>query len=737
MSEPQISTITGKVAYILFRNEENLYTVLKLSVRDERERSLTAVGYIGEIEAGQVYTFQGTYVEHPRYGLQFSVTSLQKKMPDDSEGIIRYLSGPSFPGIGRKTAQRIVAVLGEDCLERIKEDSSFLMDHTELDSVSGLSTEKRRMIVSVLKESDDGMAELARLLSVHGVGMHNLHRLNRVYGKDALKKIKENPYRVIEECEGFGFKTADEIGHSLGVPADDERRLYAMLIALANNETFRTGDSWVDVTRLEELFLEQCHGLSFDFEELLRQTEINRSLIREENRIYPVRQMESERYIATFLNEFPYQTDEEVPQADVSNAIRSLEKELGIEYDGDQIQAIEALFQASFMIMTGGPGTGKTTVVKAMTELYRRFHPAATIICAAPTGRAAKHLSDITGVKAYTIHSMLKWDLESNEFGKNEDDPLLADLLIVDEFSMVDQYLFARLLMASGHIRRICLIGDEDQLPSVSPGSVLRDLIASEQFPVEKLTHIYRQQSGSDVINLAHDIHFGQVDFKRYQNDVAFFDQDPSQIKSQIASVIRSAYEKGYRIDDIQVLSPIYAGAAGIDILNRYLQSVFNPAASDKREIRFEYTVFREGDKILQLRNQPDDDVYNGDIGILREILFAGETEEKKDLMIVDFDGIFVTYTRDTFSNMTLAYCISIHKSQGSEYPLVVMPIIRQHAFVLQRNLLYTGVTRAKRALVLLGDRDVFLKGIEVIDRHRRNTTLKERVLNYDPFGME
>ena len=733
MSETEeLTSFTGKVTYIVYRNDATFYTVLRIRINDTQEKTITATGIIPEVEPDILYRFTGQYGEHPRYGMQFQISSLEKQLPEEREGVIRYLSGVQFAGIGRKTAEKIVDLLGEDCLQLIREDDQVLY------TVPGLSADKAKVIYDGIRAEEDGMSELVRFLNVHGVGIRNLIRLNRAYGKEALSKLKENPYRVIEECDGFGFKTADAMAMSLGFAKDDERRLYALLISLCMDLCVARGDSWADIELLEERFRKETPDIDADFEGLLQETLLHHQLVREENRIYPVTQHEAETGISSFLAGFPYQDSEPVDPNLLHEYLDQMQKELGITYDEDQISAIEQFFTDPFVILTGGPGTGKTTVVRAMVDLYRMLYPGSTIVCAAPTGRAAKRLSELTETETFTVHSLLRWDLETNTFGKNEEDPVMTDLLIVDEFSMVDDWLFYNLLKACRHVRKICIIGDEDQLPSVSPGSVLRDLIAADMFPLARLNHIYRQKEGSDVISLAHDIHNGDVDFSRYHNDVVFLENRTGTIRDQVLTVVQSALDKGYEMNDVQVIAPMYNGKAGIDVLNNALQECFNGPSRRKRELKHGYLTFREGDKILQLKNQPDDDVYNGDIGILETIEYASETENRKPVIVVNFDGIYVEYTPDTFNNITLAYCISIHKSQGSEYPIVVMPVTWQHSIMLQRNLIYTGVTRARQSLVLLGEAGAFLKGVETLERHRRNTTLKEKIIAAisDPFAM-
>lgn len=733
--EEELIRLNGKVMYILFHNDQNFYTVAKFRINDEKERVITITGLFPSIETDQNYVIYGSYIEHPRYGMQFKVENYEKPLPSEEEGIIKYLSGASFKGIGKSTAEKVVKALGDQCLSMIREDPYVLR------TIPGLTEKQILAIEEGMKQQDDGLEELVRFLNVHGVGMRNLARLNKAYGQSALNKIKENPYRVIEECDGFGFATADKIAQSLGFDPADERRLYAFMVSAVMDFCMSSGDTFVTKEALKNYCARKMNGIEEVFDELLDQASLKRSLIVDEDRVYAVSQFDAERSITSYLTGFPYRKLEEIDVNNMYAYLRALETRLEIEYDDRQKEALQTFFEEDFMIVTGGPGTGKTTVVRAMTSLFSMLYPDSTVVCAAPTGRAAKRLAELTGTQAATIHSLLQWDLESNTFNKNEEDPITADLLIVDEFSMVDSYLFASLLRACRNVQKICLIGDEDQLPSVGPGCVLRDLIETDLYPVIRLEHIYRQKEGSDVIALAHDINTGEVDFAKYGHDVLFHRCPSYDVRRNVLSVVQSAVDKGYSTDDIQVLSPMYNGTAGIDVLNNALQELLNPPAQYKREVRSGYMTLREGDKILQLKNQPDDGVYNGDIGVLEEIIPAKETEDHKITVVVNFQGILVEYKPDNFINITLAYCTSVHKSQGNEYPIVIMPFTSQHTIMLQRKLIYTAVTRARRALVLLGDPDAFTRGIGTLERHRRETTLvkmlKEVYARYHALAEE
>ncbi len=720
--DEKLTTLTGRIVHVVFRNEQTFYTVVKVRIEEGKEKILTMTGLLPEVETNVPYAFSGNYVEHPRYGMQFQIAAMKRCLPDEREGVVRYLSGGQFPGIGVKTAEMIVEALGPSCLQQLKEDPDILK------TACGLKPAKIEIIRQGLAEEEEGMQELVRFLNMQGIGLGNMRRLSRTYGSKVLEKLHENPYRVMEECNGFGFLTADKMARALGVAEDDPRRLRALLTALCMRLCMTRGNTYCHETELETAFLRETTGLDASFSSLLEACLTSGSLIQENDRIYPQSQFEAENEIAAFLPRFPFYDLKAIRPERLSEAFTKLEHAFAIAYDDCQRQAIEAVFKNPFVILTGGPGTGKTTVVRALVALFQEMYPDCTVLCAAPTGRAAKHLASVTGTQSKTIHALLNWDLETNTFGKNENDPLAADLLILDEFSMVDSFLFSSLLKASANIKRICIIGDEDQLPSVGPGAVLRDLIAVNLYPLIRLQHIYRQEEGSEIITLARSVHDGAVDFSAFHDSVTFFSCHPDAIRTQIVRLVDQALTHGWTLEDIQVLSPMYNGNAGIDVLNNALQEAFNPHQPGKKEIRVGYTTFRTGDKILQLKNQPDDDVYNGDIGILEEIYPAAETENHQPLLVVRYEDFFVEYEPETFGNIALAYCISIHKSQGNEYPFVIMPISHRFLIMLQKKLLYTGVTRAKKRLFLLGEEKAFQNGLRTLETHPRLTTLQERL---------
>lgn len=720
----EFNRITGNLISMIFHNESNCYSVARFNMVAPSEKKITIAGYFKPLEEDVNYYLDGNFIEHPKYGMQFKVETLQQALPSEKDSLIRFFSGPLFLGIGKKMAENIVDTLGENAIDLIKEDPSVL------DRVAKLNTKKKQAIIDGLQAAENDFDRTVSFLHSHGLGMRNIMKIDKIYGAHAVETISKDPYCLIQDVDGIGFATADKLAMNLGFEKDFPSRLQAALVSLVMEMCMANGDSYVCVEDLPEALERKCQIGQIDFSEVLFQCLLKRQLIQEENRIYHSTQFSAENGIAQFCAGFPLERLEKCSSNALNEQLSILQDSINIIYDQHQIEAIECFFKEDCMILTGGPGTGKTTVVKAMVELFRRLYPYAQIACCAPTGRAAKRLAELTGVDCSTIHSLLNWDLETNTFGKNETDPLTIDCLIIDEFSMVDAWVFYNLLKAGTQIKKICIIGDEDQLPSVSCGSVLRDLIEAKIFPVIRLETIFRQKEGSGVVQLAHQIRLNEADDFAFKGDVAFFECDQYTVKNTVIKIVQSALDKGYDINDVQVLAAKYNGVAGIDRLNAALQECLNPASPSKRELKVGYRLFREQDKILQLKNQIDDDVYNGDIGKLIEIIYPEEDINHQARFVVDYDGIIVEYTQETFQNITHAYCISVHKSQGSEYPIVIMPIVQEAAFMLQKRLIYTGITRAKKSLILIGDKNVFLQGLLKSQERRRKTTLSMRILN-------
>lgn len=715
--------LEAKHIYTIFRNEENGYTVAKFVTYDAMEEEFTATGIFKELIEEERYSLQGEYKEHARYGMQFQVVSYEKMMPNDESSLIRYFSSSAFPGIGKKTAKQIVSYLGEHALLKIKEDIHVL------DEIEGMNEKKRNAIYQGIKEHGD-LDDSIVFFSKFGMSVKNIMKLEAAYGKEAVEVVKENPYQMVEDIDGIGFTTADKVAMELSFSMDHPYRLKAAILASVLDICMSNGDTYVKKPQiLKEL--KKRYGIEgIDLSPYLEELFGDRLLIIEDDRIYHNTQYDAEKGIAVFLGNFPYEEMEHVDISHLDADIQKFEDQLHISYEEKQKQAISSFFKEPFSIITGGPGTGKTTIVQGILSLYQQYYPDQIISLCAPTGRAAKRLAQLSDGRAVTIHSLLKWDLESNTFLINESEPIQADVLIIDEFSMVDQWLFYNLLLACCDVKKILLIGDEDQLASVGPGCVLKDLIQSDCFPLTRLEKIFRQQEGSDVVALAHMIKENQIpDFDEMQ-EIAFFPCQNFEVRNLVNQVVGNALNKGYDTKDIQVLVPMYQGVAGIDALNNALQQMMNPPEKYKRELKVGYRIFREDDKILQLKNQPDDQVSNGDIGILREIIYASEDIQNKNKLKVEFDDHIVEYSGENLYNISHAYCISIHKSQGSEYPIVILPIVKDYRYMLQKRLLYTAITRAKKSLVLLGDIDLFKHAIQVEDRHIRKSTLTQRILS-------
>lgn len=717
----ELEKIKGKFFHVIYQQPLNHFTVARFKLYDIQEKNIIVTGYINDVIFDTLYNLNGYYTEHPKYGMQFVMESMEKILPTDVESVLNYLSSPLFPGIGKRYAETIVDTLGSNALLKIKDDPTLI------DTLPKINHKRKQSLINGICNQDD-LQEAIQFFSTHGLGIRNIMRLDRIYGKDALIMIKENPYRLVEEVDGIGFKTADKLALSMGFPYDHPQRIQAAILAILLEKCVAKGDSYLDISDFQNSANERLSEIDYDFDQSINELAIRRQLIIEDDRVYHHTQYDAEEYISEFLASALETTGDLITEGDLSDHIEQFQKEIGIEYDDMQIKAIKMFFKEKAMILTGGPGTGKTTVVRAMVELFKRIYPYLSIAVCAPTGRAAKRLSELTNTQATTIHRLLQWDLETNTFGTNESNPLTKDLLIIDEFSMVDQWLFYNLLKAGTNIKKILIIGDEDQLPSVGIGRVLKDIVEADIFPLIRLNKIFRQAEGSDVIKLAHQVKNGDCDILDDGKDVKFYPVDQYEAKNLITQLVTEALRRGYSINEIQLLSPKYSGVCGIDALNVILQKVCNPPDDRKRELKVGYRTYREYDKILQLKNQPDDDVYNGDIGTLVEIIYAHESDVKMNTMIVDFDGIFVEYTTDSFINITHAYCVSIHKAQGSEYPIVIMPILKQDTRMLNRRLIYTGITRASRSLILLGSEDVFIKGINTQDHYDRNTTLTSRI---------
>lgn len=747
-TEEQKKYIKGKVIVMIFHNEQTLYSVARIRIKDTNEqyedKEVVVAGYFPYIHEDEEYTFFGNFHHHPRHGLQYQVNQFRKELPQSEDGIIQYLSSDLFFGIGKKTAKKIVETLGERAISKILENPSVLA------TIPKLPEEKAQLLYETLKHHQ-GLEQIMIALSNYGFGPQLSMKIYQTYKEDTLEIIENNPYKLIEDVEGIGFARADELGQALGISGNHPDRIRAGCIYILTQQSLQEGHVYL----LLEPFLLQVYKLINEKAKQNKVSEIDISreiigfgeegkIIIEENRVYLPSLYFSEKGIVTSLKRMTDQKDfaDQFPESEFLKALGSLEERLDVQYAPSQKTAIQTAISSPLMILTGGPGTGKTTVIKGIVEIYSELHgcslnpkdydkdEAFPIILAAPTGRAAKRMTESTGLPAVTIHRLLGWN-GADGFNHDEDHPIDGKLVIIDEFSMVDVWLANQLFKALPAQIQVILVGDEDQLPSVGPGQVLKDLLKTEKINTVRLTDIYRQSEGSSIIDLAHSIKNGVIpdDITKPKIDRAFFKCNQDQVLDVVRQVSANALKKGYTAKDVQVLAPMYRGSAGIDVLNKMLQNLFNPKTEQKRELLFGEIVYRVGDKVLQLVNKPEDNVFNGDMGEIVSIIYAKENVEKQDQIIISYEGTEVMYTRQDLNSITHAYCCSIHKSQGSEFPIVILPIVKGYFRMLRRNLIYTAVTRSKDYLILCGEEDAFRNGVARQDEGLRQTTLSTKII--------
>lgn len=737
--------IKGTLIHSIYYNEENLYTVVRLRVKETTEQldsdEIIIVGNLPPLHQEETYKFWGSFKEHPKYGKQYIVTRFRRELPSTKQGMIQYLSSDLFEGIGKKTAEKVIESLGENAFTKILEDQSVLKQ------VPNLPSEKADTIYKALIEHQ-GLEKIMLSLGRFGIGPALSLKIFQAYRDEALSIIQSNPYQLVYDIEGIGFHRADEIGKAIGIGEEHPDRLRAGLLyslqecSLQDGHVFLEKESLLHNTatllskvRKEDL-LQKLH------DEILILEEEGKLLV-EAEKIYLPSLYYAEKGLVTSIQSVNSQREykDAFPIAEFYKALGELEDRLRIEYAETQKEAIRQAIFSPIMILTGGPGTGKTTVIQGIVEVYAELHGLSLrpedynkenpmpVVLVAPTGRAAKRLTESTGLPASTIHRLLGWNGGAG-FEHDEENPIAGRLLIVDEMSMVDIWLANQLFKSLPEHIQVIIVGDEDQLPSVGPGQVLRDLISSSYIPTIQLQEIYRQSEGSSIIELAHSIKNGALpdDVLAGKPDRRFIQCSQNQVLSVVTQVCENAFKKGYTTKDIQVLAPMYKGNAGINELNKSLQEMFNPDKERRREIKFNDVVYRVGDKVLQLVNEPEKQVFNGDIGEIVSIIYAKETTEKEDQIIISFEGNELVYNRQDLSQITHAYCTSIHKSQGSEFPIVVMPIVKGYYRMLRRNLIYTGITRSKKFLILCGEISAFRMAIETQDELKRNSTLAEKL---------
>ena len=739
-------TVTGYIDHVIFRNDDNGYTVMVLKGLEE-EKELTCVGTFPAITQGASIEATGNYITHPVYGKQFQISSYTEKMPEDALAMERYLGSGAIKGIGAALAARIVRRFGNDTMRIVEEEPERLAE------IKGISEKKALEIAEQMTEKAD-MRRAMVFLQKYGISLNLGAKIYQKYGQSVYGVLQENPYRLAEDISGVGFRIADEIASRIGIHTDSDYRIRSgMLYTLLQ----ASGEGHIYLPK-EELFSRASRLLGVDvsyMEKHLMDMVVDRKLILKETEegivVYPTQYYYLELNSAKMLCELNILCPEDEQM--MKKRISRIEKETGTELDEMQRQAMAAAAQHGLFILTGGPGTGKTTTINAIIRYFEE--EGAELRLAAPTGRVAKRMTEATGYEAQTIHRLLELnglpegeqDGRAVHFDRNSENPLEADVIIIDEMSMVDISLMYSLLLAVTAGTRLILVGDENQLPSVGPGNVLRDIIRSGCFPVVELKKIFRQASESDIVVNAHKINRGeQVTINNKSRDFFFLKRYDADIIIRV--VIALIQEKLPRYVDakpyeIQVLTPMRKGLLGVERLNQILQRYLNPPDEKKKEKEIGQRLFREGDKVMQVKNNyqleweilgrykiPVDKgvgVFNGDTGIMTEINEFAETAT------VEFeDGRQAQYSFKQLEELELAYAVTIHKSQGSEYPAVILPILSGPRMLMNRNLLYTAVTRARKCVTVVGSENTFAEMIRNEKQQQRYSSLDKRIRELD-----
>lgn len=733
--------IEGYVDHIIFRNSDNGYTVMVVQCDGEE---LTCVGQLPFIGEGELIEAQGRYTEHATYGRQFQIQKLEMKAPEDTQAIERYLGSGAVKGVGLALAARIVRRFKEDTFRIIEEEPERLAE------VKGISERKAMEISEQVSEKRD-MRRAMIFLQQYGISNALSVRIYNKYGNEVYSVIQENPYRMADDITGVGFRIADEIASRVGIHTDSDFRVRSGILYVLMQIAME-GHIYLPETEL--IFrASELLGVSREvIEKHIMDLAVDRKLMLKENGetlcVYSMQSYYTEMNTAKMLHDLNVSC--EVDEAQIQKRLETVEKSAGYELDELQKQAVVMAAGHGLMVITGGPGTGKTTTINALIDFFEA--EGMEIRLAAPTGRAAKRMTEATGWEAQTIHRLLEINGGPEEesapmqFERNEQNPLEADVIIIDEMSMVDIYLMHALLSAITVGTRLIMVGDRNQLPSVGPGSVLKDVIESGCFPVICLTRIFRQAGGSDIVLNAHKINAGEhVALDNKSRDFFFLRRsDANVIMRVVLALVQQKLPKYVNASsyDIQVLTPMRKGLLGVERLNEILQQYLNPPAPGKQEKETGKGRFREGDKVMQVKNNYQTEweirgrygipvekgmgIFNGDMGIIREINTYAE------LVTVEFDECrYVEYSFRQLEELELAYAVTVHKSQGSEYPAVVIPLLSGPRMLMNRNLLYTAVTRARSCVTLVGDADVFNQMIDNKYEQMRYTTLKARICEF------
>ncbi len=720
--------IQGIVKVVIFHSDENSFTIIKIEVTESTEDLtlfsyddfLTITGYFPLPLRGEEIKYFGEFKEHSKYGLQYVVKSFEKLSETSIPGLIEYLSSSLFKGVGTKTALNIVNTLGKNTIKKV------LKNKDVLDQVPKMNNKIKEIIYKGIIENKASENILIKLYS-YGITPKTAIKIYKFYDNETVAIIEKNPYQLIYDIEGIGFERADIIARNLGFEENDPVRVKAMIVYLYNLMGINYGHTFLYTEQLIEYLLKNLNKKN----DLVSKEEIDdyidelikeKLFIMEDNKIKLRTIYYAEENIINKVKELSLVEQDEIDEQKVNGYIELFEKINNIEYTKLQKRAIQNAMRSNLFILTGGPGTGKTTVIKGIVFVYCKYNKIPILYnnslfdikLIAPTGRAAKRINEMTNLYAETIHRFLGYNYEG-KFTFNKDNLVYGDVIIVDEASMIDVFLTSQLFQAISSNTKVIIVGDEDQLPSVGPGQVLKDLIDSDMIDYIKLNTIHRQAINSNIIKLAYSINNNLLptDILKTYDDRYFVPESIGNFESRLINIINFLQINGYNLhDDIQILIPMYRGTSGIDNVNKILQNEFN--TNVKKVLVNGDREFRIGDKVLQLTNQIEDNVMNGDQGVV-----IGLTED--NILIVDFMGIEVYYKSSELINLKHAYAMSIHKSQGSEYKVVIMPIYRSYSIMLKRKLLYTGVTRAKEKLILIGDLAAFKYGVERLEPLRQS----------------
>lgn len=725
-----MSYIKGTISKIIYRNNSNGYTVglIKIKESDEEVGKIeTFTGVLPEFNEKTIYQLNGTFTTHNKYGYQFQVDSFEIVLPEKKDELVDFLSSDLFP-IGEKTAKKIVGAFGEDTIDVILNNKEKLLE------IPRLGIEKINKINNILKEYQSTSNIVLELNRMGFNTKDSLMLLNK-YKDKVIRIIDNNIYDLIDNIN-LNFKEIDTIAINNKYDLYDERRIEALIIYLLNEITFEQGDTYSFFQEIYSYIIKYLPDLkSEDLEYYLLKLSKQKRVVIKKEKYYLKELYDAEEYIADRIYRLNNMERRKLPK--LKEKIKELEQKIGITYDESQKNAIITSLNNNFTITTGGPGTGKTTIIKGIIRmLVDTCHISPqNIALLAPTGRASRKLMEVCNIPAYTIHKYLGWDKDNNTFSHNEINVCKEEYIIVDEASMIDTMLMFSLLKGTRLDSKFIFIGDYYQLPSVSQGQVLKDMIDSEVLDVIKLNNLYRQKDGNYIIDLAHEIKNKELsdNFLTKKEDYNFIEVDNDYVLTSIKDIILKALEKGYREKDIQVLAPMYKSQNGIDNLNKMLQEIFNPKSNDKNELTVGNKTYREGDKVLELVNDSDNSISNGDLGYIINITNKEKNDNKKNEIIVDFDGNIVSFSPDKFINITHGYAISVHKSQGGEFNMVIIPFVNSFKRMLYNKLIYTAVTRAKSKLILIGSREAFVYGVNNDYVNNRKTTLKEMLIKkYD-----